>query len=44
LGRQVLARARDIGNRFQFLGTYEPGDPYLAFGLYKPGDSSLPAP
>jgi 2,6-dihydroxypyridine 3-monooxygenase len=44
LGRQVLERARDIGNRSQFLGTYEPGDPYLAFGLYEPGDSSLAAP
>jgi 2,6-dihydroxypyridine 3-monooxygenase len=43
LGRQVLERARDIGNRSQFLGTYEPGDPYLAFGLYEPGDSFLPA-
>jgi 2,6-dihydroxypyridine 3-monooxygenase len=39
LGRRVLERARDIGNRSQFLGTYRPGDPYLAFGLYRPGDS-----
>jgi 2,6-dihydroxypyridine 3-monooxygenase len=41
LGRQVLERARDIGDRSQFQGTYEPGDPYLAFGLYEPGDSFL---
>jgi 2,6-dihydroxypyridine 3-monooxygenase len=39
LGRRVLERARDIGNRSQFWGTYRPGDPYLAFGLYRPGDS-----
>lgn len=39
LGRRVLERARDIGNRSQFWGTYRPGDPYLAFGLYEPGDS-----
>jgi 2,6-dihydroxypyridine 3-monooxygenase len=39
LGRQVLERARDIGERSQFLGTYKPPDPYLSFGLYRPGDS-----
>jgi 2,6-dihydroxypyridine 3-monooxygenase len=43
LGRQVLERARDIGNRSQFLGTYRPPDPYLSFGLYRPGDSWMPA-
>jgi 2,6-dihydroxypyridine 3-monooxygenase len=42
LGRQVLERARDIGDRSQFKGTYRPGDPYLAFGLYRPGDSWMP--
>jgi len=36
LGRQVLARARAIGNRSQFDGTWVPGDPGLAFGLYGP--------
>ncbi len=44
LGRQVLERARDIGDRSQFLGTYRPPDPYLSFGLYRPGDSWMPAP
>jgi 2,6-dihydroxypyridine 3-monooxygenase len=39
LGRRVQARARDIGTRSQFLGTFRPPDPYLAFGLYEPGDS-----
>jgi 2,6-dihydroxypyridine 3-monooxygenase len=39
LGRSVLARARDLGDRSQFLGTYRPPDPYLSFGLYRPGDS-----
>ena len=42
LGRQVLERARDIGDRSQFLGTYKPPDPYLSFGLYRPGDSWMP--
>jgi 2,6-dihydroxypyridine 3-monooxygenase len=42
LGRQVLERARDIGDRSQFLGTYTPPDPYLSFGLYRPGDSWMP--
>jgi 2,6-dihydroxypyridine 3-monooxygenase len=42
LGRQVLERARDIGDRSQFLGTYKPPDPYLSFGLYRPGDSWIP--
>jgi 2,6-dihydroxypyridine 3-monooxygenase len=43
LGRALLERARDIGNRSQFLGTYRPPDPYLSFGLYRPGDSGMPA-
>jgi 2,6-dihydroxypyridine 3-monooxygenase len=37
LGRQLIARARDIGNRSQFEGTFTPGDPILIFGLYEPG-------
>jgi 2,6-dihydroxypyridine 3-monooxygenase len=36
LGRQVMLRAREIGNRSQFNGTWVPGDPGLAFGLYGP--------
>jgi 2,6-dihydroxypyridine 3-monooxygenase len=43
LGRQVLDRARRIGTRSQFEGTYRPGDPDLAFGLYEPGDSWMEA-
>lgn len=39
VGRRVLERARDLGDRSQFLGTYRPPDPYLSFGLYRPGDS-----
>jgi 2,6-dihydroxypyridine 3-monooxygenase len=37
LGCELLARARDAGNRSQFLGTWVPGDPTLIFGLYGPG-------
>ncbi|MGH2735525.1 MAG: hypothetical protein ACRDKZ_08095 [Actinomycetota bacterium] len=42
LGRRVLERARDIGDRSQFLGTYRPPDPYLSFGLHTPGDGWMP--
>lgn len=41
LGRQVLERARDIGDRSQVRGTYRPGDADLLFGLYHPGDSAM---
>ena len=37
LGRNLVERARRIGNRSQFEGTWEPGDPSLIFGLYEPG-------
>jgi 2,6-dihydroxypyridine 3-monooxygenase len=37
LGRQLIARAREIGDRSQFEGTFTPGDPILIFGLYEPG-------
>jgi 2,6-dihydroxypyridine 3-monooxygenase len=36
LGSQLLERARRIGNRSQFEGSWVPGDPDLAFGLYGP--------
>ena len=39
MGRSVFERARDLGDRSQFHGTYRPPDPYLSFGLYQPGDS-----
>jgi 2,6-dihydroxypyridine 3-monooxygenase len=40
LGRQVLARTREAGNRSQFQGTWRVGDP-LPFGLYQVGDSAI---
>ncbi len=39
LGRQVLTRTREAGNRAQFDGTWRVGDP-LPFGLYREGDSA----
>ncbi|HZC82917.1 MAG TPA: FAD binding domain-containing protein, partial [Rubrobacter sp.] len=41
LGRRILARTRDAGQRSQFEGTWRTGDP-LPFGLYEVGDSSIP--
>jgi 2,6-dihydroxypyridine 3-monooxygenase len=37
VGRQLLARTREIGNSSQFTGTFRPGDPRLIFGLHEPG-------
>ncbi len=37
LGRRLVSRARDLGERSQFLGSWTPGDPELAFGLHGPG-------
>lgn len=37
LGGDLVARARDIGERSQSRGTWRPGDPDLRFGLYGPG-------
>lgn len=39
LGRQLIARVRDVGDRSQFHGTWRPGDPWLRFGLWEPGDA-----
>lgn len=39
LGRTVMNRSREIGERAQFSGTYVAGDPEVSFGLYKPEDS-----
>jgi 2,6-dihydroxypyridine 3-monooxygenase len=39
LGNTVMKRSREIGRRAQVSGTYEPGDPNVAFGLYEPEDS-----
>jgi 2,6-dihydroxypyridine 3-monooxygenase len=38
LGRQVVGRARWMGNRSQFEGTWRPDDETLRLGLYGPGD------
>jgi 2,6-dihydroxypyridine 3-monooxygenase len=37
LGRQLVARARDLGERSQVRNTWMPGDPDLSFGLFGPG-------
>jgi 2,6-dihydroxypyridine 3-monooxygenase len=37
LGRNLVRRAREIGDRSQFGGSWVPGDPSLVFGLYEPG-------
>lgn len=38
VGRRLVDRAREMGERSQVRCTWEPGDPSLAFGLYGPGD------
>lgn len=38
LGRQLLARTREVGDSSQVTGTFRPGDPRLIFGLYEPGN------
>jgi 2,6-dihydroxypyridine 3-monooxygenase len=38
LGRRLLARTRDIGDRSQFTGQWDPADPRFVFGLHGPGD------
>lgn len=42
LGRSAIGRARDLGERVQFAGTYHPSDPDVVFGLFAAGDSSFP--
>ena len=37
LGRQLLERTRDMGDRSQFKRDWVPGDPSLRLGLYGPG-------
>lgn len=37
LGRQLVARSREMGHRSQFACTWKPGDQSLMFGLYGPG-------
>jgi 2,6-dihydroxypyridine 3-monooxygenase len=43
LGRQVADRTREAGNRSQFEGTWQIGEP-LPFGLYGVGDSAFARP
>jgi 2,6-dihydroxypyridine 3-monooxygenase len=43
LGASLLLRAREAGNRAQFDGTWQIGDP-LPFGLYAAGDSTMAGP
>ncbi len=43
LGQQVSARTCEAGNRSQFEGTWEVGEP-LPFGLYAIGDSAFELP
>lgn len=40
VGRQLLARNRDLGEGAQFRNDWWPGDPALTFGLREPGDSA----
>ena len=40
LGRRVLARSREAGDRAQFDGTWKVGDP-LPYGLYELGDTIM---
>jgi 2,6-dihydroxypyridine 3-monooxygenase len=37
LGRRLVERSRQIGERYQVTSTARPGDPELRFGLYGPG-------
>lgn len=39
LGEQLLARARELGDRSQVHGAWTPGDPSLGFGLREAGDT-----
>jgi 2,6-dihydroxypyridine 3-monooxygenase len=43
LGRSLLARTRDVGQRSQFEGSWSIGDE-LPFGLYRDGDSIMEQP
>ncbi len=41
LGRDLLARTRDVGSRSQVTNTWQPGDPDLIFGLPRSGPLSI---
>jgi 2,6-dihydroxypyridine 3-monooxygenase len=38
LGRNLVQRAKEIGERSQVSATWKPGDPALRFGLRGPGN------
>lgn len=38
VGRSLLERTREAGERSQVHGTWTPGDPALVFGLHRPGE------
>ena len=38
LGKQLVARTRQMGERSQFKGNWTPGDPSLRYGLWEPGN------
>jgi 2,6-dihydroxypyridine 3-monooxygenase len=41
LGRQLVARARELGERSQFRYAWRPDDPFQRFGLWVAGDSRM---
>jgi len=41
VGRQLVARARELGERSQFRAGWRADDPYQRFGLMAPGDSRI---
>ena len=42
LGRATSARTRTVGVQAQVSGTFQPGDPDVAFGLHRPKDGNFP--
>lgn len=43
LGRRLVERTRVAGDRSQFGGSWDPGDPALSYGLWAPGDAGIVA-
>ena len=41
LGRAATRRTREVGERAQVTGSFEPGDPTVAFGLRTPKDGNF---
>lgn len=38
VGKNLLARTRRVGEKSQFLNSWDPNDPEVIFGLHKPGN------